>query len=445
MRTHPIIRMQTIDGIGEVFDDIDIISASLVRQVSPLSIELPASEVEFTIYTTDTKYSIFSDGTYYTSLSQKQPLDVFEDIDGVEVFIGRYYLDEWKFISESQFWFKGIDIVGLLEYLTFDGRFYEDDTALTTILDDILSDYKIEYQVLNPVASTVLRGWIAPGTAREALQQALFAAGAMVYSSRSSLVIGESKLVTHTPTEEVTIGDADKKGSQEIELMPMVTKIDVVSHEYVGGGTLVTIFDRVLEPGSYKLVFDKPYYGVTATGEGYSIENLTTEGGENLLTEGLKEIVIAGDFVFGPNYIYLTVGTAGQVLVQGYEWIDSEEVHTHTETLDPSIKENQIEIRDATMVSSDIGDAVLNRVVNYFSQRYRQRVTLLNYSIPDRYYGNIPLYGAGLYEADPSPRTGDIAMTTTFKSKYVLGIIEKEEVDLTGGFLVNLESVGVEA
>lgn len=446
MITYPIIRM-TVGGVAEEFSGEEVISASLVREIDPLSIELPASEVEFTIYTTDEKWSIFSDGTYFNSLSRKQPVDVYEDIDGTEVFLGHFYLDDWKRLNDSQFWFKGICILGILDQVDYDGQFWVDDTPLYQIIDTIFEGLGISYKVLSPVNNVLLRGWVPPGTVREALQQACFAGGATVDSSREELIIQECKLPINDSSSPILITDAQKKSSEELELLKLVTGIEVVSHDYSQDDELVTIFDKYLAEGAYKIVFEEPYYGVVTTGVGYSVVNLTTEDGENLTTEDGDELVIPSEFIYGPNSLYLSVDSpGGQVLVQGYRWIDSQQAHLFHESVDGAVKENRLKIDQATLVSPERGDAVLANLADYHRQRYSQRLTLLTGAVfPTRFYGEAPEYGDGLYEEDPSVKINELADATTYGTRSIHGLIERIDIDLTGGCLKEIELIGVEA
>src|SRR5690606_10328093 len=124
----------------------------------------------------------------------------------------------------------------------------------------ILSGLGINYKVLSPACNAMLRGWVPPGLVREALQQACFAAGATVVSARDELIIEECKLPITDASAPIQITDAQKKSSEELELLKLVTGIEVVSHDYNRSGELVTIFDKYLDAGSYKIVFEEPYY-----------------------------------------------------------------------------------------------------------------------------------------------------------------------------------------
>lgn len=444
--TTPIIRMN-IGGAPEEFRGEEVISASMVLQVNPLSAELIASEVEFTIFSTDPKYSIFSDGTYFSALSKRQPVLIYEQVGTAEIFLGRFFLEDWKAENENQFWFKGYDLIGSLDYVKFDGRFWSSDTTFAEVVAIILENLGIDYVILDGVGTTPLRGWLPPSTVREALQQACFAAGAMILSSRDQLEIGASRFVVDLPAASFLVDDARKKNQEELELLPLVTKISLISHEYSQGTDLVTIFDQTLAPGNYKIVFEEPYYDVSATGAGATVEDITTEDGVSLTTEDGVTLVIEQEFVFGPNYVYLSVESqGGAVLIQGYPWVDSQQVHLYDAALGENVKENQLEIKDATLISPSNAQDILDHLVDYYSQRYRQKITLLELQFPTRYYGDPPVYGDGLYEGpgDAAINVGEILESSTFKSKSILGVIEKLEIDLTGGFLIDIENIGVE-
>lgn len=443
--TSPIVRM-TVGGIDSEFRGSDIISATLVQQIKPLSIELPFSELEVTIYTTDTRYSMFSDGSFYNSLSRRQPLDLYESINGIEFLLGRFYLDDWKYISQNKFWIKGVDAIGVLDTVPFDGYFWSTNTTLSSIIDTIMSSQNIDYAITGGIGSTLLRGWIAPGTIRSALQQAAFAAGATVVGIKSEVVIEKTKLPLLDANYTLEINDTQKKDTGELSLLPFVTEIELISHDYSKGAELKTIFDKWLAAGSYKITFQEPYYDIVATGAGYTLEELTTEDGITLTTEGGDPLVVEGDFIFGPNSIYLSVPEpGGDVLIQGYPWVDSQQSHQFYEDVTPDIKKNRLSISSATLVTPEVAEDVLNRLTTYYRQRYSQKFTVLVPALPTRYYGDPPPYGDGLYEADPTIRINEICRVTTYSGKRIRGLIEKLNVDLAMGFIIEIENIGVEA
>jgi len=69
--------------------------------------------------------------------------------------------------------------------------------------------------------------------------------------------------------------------------------------------------------------------------------------------------------------------------------------------------------------------AVVNRVYDYYQQRYLQKAKL---------------YGAGLL-----PVVGSSVLIDTLQSKQIGGIVERMVIDLSGGFTAQAEVLGVVA
>ena len=99
-RTFPIIRL-VLNDIPVEFSDSDILECRVVQECSIISAELPLSTVSLRIFTTDPRFSIFSDGVFYNSLARNIPVDVLKWEDEVVSDVGRFYLDAWEMESEN--------------------------------------------------------------------------------------------------------------------------------------------------------------------------------------------------------------------------------------------------------------------------------------------------------------------------------------------------------
>ena len=440
-RTYPIIKMN-IAGEEIVWQDADIIEAKAIQEVHPISLEMPISTIDFTVYTTDARFSIFSDGSLYNSLSEGQVIQVFEYVNGIPVFIDEYYLSEWKYLRDGVLQFRGIDLIGKLDGMQYKGGFWSALTEIETILGAILNEHGIAFVVNGSAAEVTLKGWIPPGTALEALQQVCFAAGAIASGSiYEVLMIDPAVHILASSTIDITIPDTDKQDNQTVELLPLVTGVKLFVHNYLAGTAQETIFSGDLAPGSYEFVFDKPYYSVAATGEGYVDSYLITEGGDFLVTEGGDFLVANGEFEYGSNSIILTVAPpGGTVTITGYPWVDSNE--SYLATIKTNNRSNDLVIEDATLVNKNNYISIANRITNYFIRRYDHRLTLLNYNAPTALYGLAPVYGTGTYNA-AGTKVGDVVWSN-IKNKAVKGIAERMTYDLTGGFRIDVKSLGIE-
>lgn len=443
--TNPIIEM-TIGDQEITFQGSEIIDAQVVKEINPISTEVPISTIEFTIYTTDTRFSIFSEGEYYQALSKRQPIRAYEEIGETRVFIGDFYLDEWEYLSEHEFKFTGIDLIGVLDSVDYEGGFWSDLTPIHTILAAVLDQHYIKHETDTDLASVTLKGWVAPSTAREAIQQICFAAGATVTTRPgNTLAFSAARIPLRNPSTDRTIANGDIDESQSVSLKPMVSSIELISHDYKQGTASQEIYKEDLEPGNYKIIFNEPYFNVTATGVGYVPFNLGTENEDELTTESGDSLVIQGDYIYGPNSLNLTVfPPGGSIVVTGYPWIDSKRAHIY-QAPEGAAQEskNNFKIDSATLVNSSNAQTILELIRDYFAQRYIHDFTIMRYTAPLSVYGASPVYSRGLY-SQAGPVVNDSTRSTAIKTKDIVGIIERMEVGMADGFLPKTRIVGIE-
>lgn len=417
--TYPIITFEIIGGGTLEFTREQIISADIIEENKPVSIDLPISTLELSLYVSDDTFSMFEQSSY-SVLAERTPILVYENVNGDARLIGKFYLDKWRNPNERKIEVTAIDIIGVLENTEFDGVFFASPTLLSEAITQVFSpiNLTVDYDAL--FEDQYISGWIPSGTYRQALQHLCFAGNATAYTARSlNLVIASISLPNLL--YETRVRD-NAKINKSTELLPLVSRIEIISHNYNLSDTLTTIFEKYLEPGSYKIVFDKPYGDIAVSGSGYSQFVLGTEGEDYIGTEGGDYIEAGGEYNIGSNAVYLTVADAGIVSITGYEWIDNTYAFTFDETgTNEATNKNIIKITDATLVNLNNGQAVLDNVRDYYRQRYVQKLKLLPSEIA----------------------TGDNILSTTLYSNYVLGNVHRMDLDLTGGFTAMTEIRGI--
>lgn len=477
--TFPVLKMK-LNNTDVVFKDSDIISCEVVQETHPISVEIPASRADVLIYTTDEAFSPFA-GIYYSSLSRNIPAEIYESIDNVEYLIGVFYLDRWLAPAENQVQFEFIDAVGVYANTEYAGTFITEATAVSTVIADILNPVGIPYTVAANVGARTVKGWIAPGKVRDALQQVCFAARCFVSTAKSEYVMftdaklpiananasfgyyGATTYGDGTYYNRVAIGaditDDDKTDQQKLTHLPMVTDVVLHSHDYYhpadGVQTAEEIYNAYLEPGNYIIAYPKPYWKVWADGVGSVPVYISTEDSKVITTEdsgetwALARVATESEtFIFYSNSMTIQVLVAGQITIYGYPWLDNIAAHRYSEadattqfiqgfyygqelygtkryskitvlTATP----NAVSIEGATLVSSDIAEDVLDKVVEYGKLRYVQNVRLL---------------------PNPDYTLGNIQVVDSLYGKDIVGITEKMISNLTGGFLIEAEIVGLE-
>lgn len=420
MKTVPLIRM-TIGSTVMEFTGEQVIQANVVEEINVLGVELPASALEFKIMLYDESFSMFS-GDYFQQLKKRLPILVYEEIDLDNHFIGKFYLDEWKNTSEHEFEFRAVDLVGVLGLLDYDGNFWGTPTKVKDVFAQLLNPINVAYTLSPELENVEISGWIPPGNYREAVQQVCFAAGATVSTARSQYLV-ITPVVIPQFIYDLRIRDQDKMMQQAVKLESPITSIELVSHNYSQGANEETIFDEDLQAGSHKIVFEKPYYQISVNGPGYVPNVLVTEGGDTITTEGGDLLEIGGEYTFGSNSLCLELSEPGHVTITGYPWVDSKRAFLFFESgLPLSENNNPIKIESATMVNISNAQIVLDRLRDYYRQRYTQEITLL-----------------------PSiMRTGNVVKTGTLYKNSLLATILKMDMNLTGGFIAKTSIRGIQ-
>ena len=449
------------------------------------------------------KFRPFSDGVYHQSMTTGLLVDVSEWVADDEHFVGRFYLEEWNNTREGELELVCTDAIGVLENKNYLGNFYESPTLVSVILEDIFKSVDFVHSVDADVANKYLKGYIKGDiTLRDALQQVLFACSAYALTAGSEVLqIKSGRLPIPNPvypgyyyeeesaTEPVSTYDGDarytnvlldayiskeeKTDAQELSVLQLVTGVEITTHDYAKGDTLEDIFSAYLNPGDYMVVYPKPYWHVEASGAGDRITYLGTTtpaneyGQDEVLaapdsdSDPTNDIIytIYGEFEFGANYVYLHVPVVDpipQVVVRGKPWLDAMQ---KVEWVNPAgIKSydeganydsanaiydlsvyfrdwnvyappNVWKIDDATLVpyiksSNEVYvEDVIAKVAEYASLRYKQKANLF-------------------------PRTdielGEIDIIESLYNRSVVGVVKRTTSDLTGGYLIDAEFVGVE-
>lgn len=428
--TTPIIRMV----LGETpveFSGADVLECSLLLETNPISVVLPVSTASARVFTTDPRFSVFSDGEFYAALSKHLPVDVLVSLDGTEIS-WKFYLDSWKMESENILSFELVDAVGVYASTDYPGSFWKTNTDVRIVLADISKFVNITAFVPSYIEATVT-GWIPPSNCRDAIQQVCFAAG-LAFSPGygggillSQIILPEASSL---PTFEIT--DDDKTGDQTVTLLPKITDIELISHDYYNLGaeaqTVEKIYSAWLEPGNYVISYPKPYWKVWGEGAGAFPIYVATEDGRVIVTEdsvgvwGDVTVRIATEletFMFGSNFVSVSVTTAGQVTLWGYPWLSADRPHKHHEI---SYTPNAIKIENAMLVNSENAADVLAKIVEYYGLRHQTQVKVF------------PMFVA----------LGNTYKVSSFRDKELSTIPERLEIDLTGGFLTAATFRGME-
>lgn len=406
------------------FSKEDIRTATLTEEFQPLSLTVPVGELELYLYSDDAQFSIIDPSGDFELLQYRQPLVLFEHIDGVDKFIGMYYLDTWENVSDNLIRLNCIDELGLLDTLTYRGGMWLTPVTVDTLISQIFSSLAIDYEIDPDLAAVKLTGWIPVSTYREALQQIAFASGGYILCARQNGFIkfgraeatgavtrgivcgvpstGESRLwkKRFRPSQwsgvmpVYNITNAEQSVNQRLSLRTQVTGVEISMHDITEGTAKRKLFEGILSIGTYEIRFSQPMHTLSIVGA-----TITSSGA---------------------NYAVLAVETEGSVLLEGLVYNDSiTKYGVYLEDI-TGIKENILTITEGSLVNSTNGATIAQRVFDYYQKRHVQDVKLIR----------------------PSSYVSTEVLVDTLYQKQISGIVEKMVIDLTGGFTAKTTIVG---
>jgi hypothetical protein len=405
------------------FTGAQIKEARVVESINPLSIELPVSTLELTLYSADGDFSIVNPAGFYANLQYKEPLEVQEVIDGYTVYVGKFYLDTWESQSENLATFRASDAIGLLDGVTYlpEGtsthhidpiNYYSGGSSSAVLSEDLITDIMTQagvnfiidehlYGITISPATLTNKTWLPVCSCREALQLVLFRIGAYASCTRTpEIVVYPLWLTSNLSSFSHIITSAQKGKDTPVILRPQVTGVELTSHDYAydsAASQTIIKFDPIAA-GTHIITFKEPHANWN-----YSFAPI----GSVTLTD------------YGSAWAEFTVSESASLNVAGNNWTDTPTLTSIHTTPAPSI-DNVLSF-DVTTVNKENASTVAQRIYDYYQQRYLQK--------------------ARLYAQRVAP--GDSVLIATQSGKWIAGIIERMDTNLAGGYISDIEVVGV--
>ena len=371
------------------FEGSEVVEAHILEEINPLSDELSINTLNLTLFNRKGDFSILNPDGVFDVLQHKQKFTVWEDVrentrstEIVSHNMGTFYLSDWENTSDTLASFTAVDAIGLLDSAPFNGGVY--NTTVGNLVAEVLDGY--EYELDAALATESISGYLPIDTRRTALQQIAFAVGAVVDCSRSDKI-----KIFPAPERSSGLITYQRKFSDgnKVTLKPLITGVSVTSHRYTAGAETEELYKDELVAGTHQITFSSPALA----------DSLAVTGGT--LVER------------GTNYCNVTVTTPGEVVVTGQKYIETTTVLQQTASnLPPNAQDNVLTVTDATLVSPDRAEALAQRILTYYAQRYEQTFRML----------------AG------TEVLADMLIVESFGGEMVRGQLEKMEFDLTGGY-----------
>lgn len=383
-----------IYGRMVLFEGDSLINANLLEQVNLLSDELSINTVDFTVYSDDDKFNILNPQGVYSTLQQRQSLNVYEIKNDIQIDMGTFYIDSWQSKNDNKMEFKGIDLVGLLDRIEFDGGMYENVTA-ETLIGQIMTSAGITseyYLIHDDIKNILLNGYIPVCTHREALQQVLFTIGAIANCARTD-IINIERVQENGQPNPISRGNVFK-GTKEIEQGEIITGVLIQAHNYTQGAENKKLFEGELPTGTHKILFSNPSFNMTCNGATIQSSNA--------------------------NYVVIKVTTAGNVIVNGYEYIDNkQDILVANENLNGNEKSNVLKIDSVNLINSLNAQTIAQRIIDYYNGKF---TTKFKFIIDDE-------------------KAGDNVIVDENYGNTLNGYITELDIDLTGGYVAKSEIV----
>lgn len=314
------------DGVLRRFKDRELEKVSVLEEISLISEELPIDTLDFTLRSVGDTEFLFQ---------KKQPLTVFHN----DEFTGNFFIDSSERTSYFTYDVTAQNYIGILNAVKFYGGIYKDVTV-QNIVSSILENEGIEYELDEDLGAIILSGYIPICSKREALAQVLFASGGVCTTARSKKMrifkLGEE--AKDIKSDSIFMGG-------KISVSNIVTSITVTGHDYVSSLETSEVFKGELPIGTSYIEFSAPV----------DIDK-TVSISSNAIIEAIYN-----------NYCIVTVSTAGDVSISAYTYNDNQTFKTLRNTnIVSGVAENEIEVTDATLVSSSNIDDVASRVLSHY-------------------------------------------------------------------------------
>ena len=307
-------------GLIRVFKDNEIDNISCLMELNPISEEVSINTMDYTIR---------SKSEYAFEFQKRQKQTLYFD----EAILGIFYLKDGKQLGAKRYSVETQDAVGILDNNQFMGGVYS-DVLVSDILASIMGGEGITYFLDDTYVDARVSGYLPICTKRVALQQLAFAIGALVDTSY------DRQLYIYPQQTEVTgeFTARDIRLGLSVEHSDIITGIRLYAHSYDRGVESAQLYKGILA-GTTKIEFSEPYHSLSITGG------------------------TLGDH--GDNYAYIT-GAGNEVVLAGLKYNHST-ISILKENPKVTQNKNIAEVKDATLVTSQNAQAVLDRVYQYYS------------------------------------------------------------------------------
>lgn len=368
----------------DIFGDM-LVSCSILEEVDPISAELSVNTMKCSFYAQNGEFNLLDLTGAYVLFQQRQGVTVTGIINGEEKPMGAFYLDK-PTVNQNIVSMECIDLVGVIGDTEYLGGYWANGITVKDLVDDIMQSAGIAprfYEISADLEDVRIRGYLPISSHRQALQQVAFAVGAIVDCSRSEKI----KIRKISAVNKKTIPLDRKIVGHTQENAALVTGVEVYSHYYTKAREDTELLSETRTAGKHLIKFSKPAADISVSGA-------------TLLESGV-------------NYAQILVKQSGMVTVTGYCYEDNTVLtgSVHIGELPSNAKANVKIIENCTLEAN--GQELAQRIYDH----YQNRITDTGSIILDK------------------EEVGDIVELVGNNEKNLVGALEQNSIDLTGGFI----------
>lgn len=309
----------SVTYLGETYTDEEIISGSFSQHQSLSMSELSVDTMEITIR---------PNHPFAGQFQQNTPLVQY--VDGSQIAI--WYLQSIERLGANVYKLNGFSSLGRLTQVTHYGGIYDGTQTVADVVDEIMGD--LPYDISPEFEDIALYGWLPIATARDNLQQVLFAVNAALQTNAQGVLC-----IQNLPTAaqvSITQSDIFQSGAS-VKYDTPVTKVVVVEHQYFVGSGTKELFNGTAT-GNQLVSFDEP------------MSNLQSSG-LTIVSSGANYAIVNGTGALtGTPYVH----TMREI----------ERAVTTTATV-----ENVVRVENATLVGLTASSNVVHRLADYYACR----------------------------------------------------------------------------
>lgn len=363
-------------------------TASITEELDTTSATIPVGTCDISVVDAAGEWDVTNKSGIWKSIQKSQHVSMTEEVGTSEVPCGKFYIDTWQ-SGSNVVSFSLIDRMGIMDKTKFyGGKIYTGETA-GEVIDAIMADAGVtEYKVAEDVAAVQLYGHIPICTHREALQQVVFACGAVAGCDRQGYI--SIRMPDRSTTSTIT---TDRKFmGTTVEMADYVSGISIAYKSYSLQAEASEIYNDTLPAGTTTMELSEPYMP----------ESITAEGGT----------VVAA----ATNYVTVSMNEAGTCVIKGRKYESQDITYTaRVAVKDAGEVENIQSYEGGTLFNAERAKEVAERMLNYYQLR---QIVSIRYLMQNEVAGNW------------------VEVQNTDGSYAVTGITQ-QTIDLTGGYIAS--------